>query len=173
MNNKLIDDKNNIAAIFFSLTTSIINKQPINNYLTESHSQYLDINFLKAIFLWTNIEQSNVDKLNIEDCVPLICLHKGMLLLVQGKKKEALTFLTKVEEQNFSSIRIKELLFYSFLKHNKKNKAEKFFKEMSLKDSNLSISFGKQTWPHLLVRIMLIEQIYRSLEIIKGSPYHK
>ena len=43
----------------------------------------------------------------------------------------------------------------------------------SLKDSNLSISFGKQTWPHLLVRIMLIEQIYRSLEIIKGSPYHK
>ena len=43
----------------------------------------------------------------------------------------------------------------------------------SLKDSNLSISFGKQTWPHLLVRILLIEQIYRSLEIIKGSPYHK
>ena len=133
----LIDDKNNISAIFFSLTNSIINKQPINNYLKESHSQYLDINYLKAIFLWTNIEQSNVDKLSIEDCVPLICLHKGMLLLVEGKKKEALTFLTKVEEQNFSSIRIKELLFYSFLKLNKKNKAEKFFKEMSLKDLNL------------------------------------
>ena len=132
----LINDKNNVSAIFFSLTNSIINKQPINNYLKESHSQYLDINFLKAIFLWTNIEQSNVDKLNIEDCVPLICLHKGMLLLVEGKK-EALTFLTKVEEQNFSSTRIKELLFYSFLKLNKKNKAEKFFKEMSLKDLNL------------------------------------
>ena len=133
----LSNDKNNVSAIFFTLTNSIINKKPINNYLKESHSQYLDINFLKAIFLWTNIEQSNVDKLNIEDCVPLICLHKGMLLLVEGKKKEALTFLTKVEEQNFSSIRIKELLFYSFLKLNKKNKAEKFFKEMSLKDSNL------------------------------------
>ena len=36
-------------------------------------------------------------------------------------------FLTKVEEQNFSSIRIKELLFYSFLKLNQKNKAEKVF----------------------------------------------
>ena len=46
-------------------------------------------------------------------------------------------FLTKVEEQNFSSIRIKELLFYSFLKLNQKNKAEKFFNEMSLKDLNL------------------------------------
>ena len=105
--------KNNVSAIFFSLTNSIINKQPINNYLKESHSQYLDINFLKAIFLWTNIEQSNVDKLNIEDCVPLICLHKGMLLLVEGKK-EALTFLTKVEEQNFSSIRIKNYYFTHF-----------------------------------------------------------
>ena len=36
-----------------------------------------------------------------------------------------------------------------------------------------SISFGKQTWPHLLIRIMLMEQIYRAFEIIKGSNYHK
>ena len=35
------------------------------------------------------------------------------------------------------------------------------------KDSFLTISFGNQTWPHLLVRVMLIEQIYRGLEIIK------
>ena len=41
------------------------------------------------------------------------------------------------------------------------------------KDSFLTISFGNQTWPHLLVRVMLIEQIYRGLEIIKNSQYHK
>ena len=40
----LIDDKNNVSAIFFSLTNSIINKQPINNYLKESHSQYFSKN---------------------------------------------------------------------------------------------------------------------------------
>ena len=34
-------------------------------------------------------------------------------------------------------------------------------------------SFGKQTWPHLMIRIMLIEQIYRSLQILKGTSYHK
>ena len=133
----LRDDPNNVSAIFFSLTNNIILKQPIKNYLKESHSQYLDINFLKGIFLWTSTEQSNVEKINLEGCVPLLCLHNGMRLLVEGKKKEAAMFLTKVEEQNFSSTRIKELLFYSFLKLNKKNKAEKVFKEMSLKDLNL------------------------------------
>ena len=45
---------------------------------------------------------------------------------------------------------------------------DKYFTE-----SYESISFGKQTWPHLLVRVMLIEQIYRTFEIIKGSSYHK
>ncbi len=133
----LSDDKNNVSAIFFSLTKNIIGKKPINDYLKESHSQYLDINFLKAIFLWANTKQSNVDQINEESCVPLLCLHNGMRLLVEGKKKEAAKFLTKVEEQNFSSTRIKELLFYSFLKLNKKIKAEKVFKEMSLKDLNL------------------------------------
>ena len=41
------------------------------------------------------------------------------------------------------------------------------------KNSFLTISFGNQTWPHLLIRVMLIEQIYRGLEIIKNSRYHK
>ena len=35
------------------------------------------------------------------------------------------------------------------------------------------ISFGRQTWPHILFRVMLIEQIYRCLEILKNSKYHK
>ena len=45
--------------------------------------------------------------------------------------------------------------------------------DLSLKKSCHIISLGKKTWPHLMVRIMLIEQIYRSLEIIKNSSYHK
>ena len=45
--------------------------------------------------------------------------------------------------------------------------------DLSLKKSCHIISLGRKTWPHLMVRIMLIEQIYRSLEIIKNSSYHK
>lgn len=35
------------------------------------------------------------------------------------------------------------------------------------------ISFGKMTYPHQLMRLILIEQIYRSFKIIRGEPYHK
>jgi 23S rRNA (pseudouridine1915-N3)-methyltransferase len=36
-----------------------------------------------------------------------------------------------------------------------------------------SLAFGPQTWPHLLVRAMLSEQIYRALTIMAGHPYHR
>ena len=35
------------------------------------------------------------------------------------------------------------------------------------------ISFGKMTWPHMLVRTMLTEQLYRALAIAANHPYHR
>ncbi len=42
-----------------------------------------------------------------------------------------------------------------------------------LQRANLIISFGKQTWPHMMVRVMLIEQVYRAQQILANHPYHR
>ena len=39
--------------------------------------------------------------------------------------------------------------------------------------ADLMISFGKQTWPHMLARAMLAEQLFRATTILAGHPYHR
>ncbi len=45
--------------------------------------------------------------------------------------------------------------------------------EEILKRSDFILSFSQMTFPHQLMRIILMEQIYRSFKIIKNEPYHK
>jgi 23S rRNA (pseudouridine1915-N3)-methyltransferase len=40
-------------------------------------------------------------------------------------------------------------------------------------DADLLLSFGKATWPHLLVRAMLAEQLWRATSILANHPYHR
>jgi len=42
-----------------------------------------------------------------------------------------------------------------------------------LDNADMNLAFGSATWPHQLVRIMLIEQVYRAITILSCHPYHR
>jgi len=47
------------------------------------------------------------------------------------------------------------------------------FDEKIINAANKIISFGRVTWPHKLIRIMLLEQLYRGITILNNHPYHR
>ncbi len=114
----------------------------VNNKISESiqniDNQYFDINFIKALLLWTNKLNKKKSKVeSVEDCIPLICIHTGIFLMQEGKKAKSKVYFDELLKKNFSSHRIKELLFLNFLELKDEKTASKIFDELSLNDMNL------------------------------------
>lgn len=108
--------------------------------------------------------------------------------MLQVKQKEGERILAKVGEGDYVyalAIQGKEITSESFAESIEKmsvqGKSTFTFiigGSLGLSDdvlarSNTQISFGRLTYPHQLMRLILVEQIYRCFRIIKGEPYHK
>ena len=103
-----------------------------------------------------------------------INLEKSEILRYLGKDDYVITLDRhgkNITSSKFSNI-IKSKIDYGYKKLNFIIGSEEGLDEY-FKSSFETIAFGNQTWPHLMIRIMLIEQIYRAFEIIKNSRYHK
>lgn len=109
--------------------------------------------------------------------------------LEQVKEKEGERILGKISKEDYVvSLEIlgKQIDSIEFAKFIENEMAEGFgrnlvfiiggsnglAKEVSQR-SNKKLSFGKMTYPHQLMRVILTEQIYRAYRIVNGHPYHK
>ena len=108
--------------------------------------------------------------------------------MLQVKEKEGQRILAKIKEQEY---------VYALAIEGKNPSSEDFAKQIDqlgiqgksqlvfviggslglseavMKRSNTQISFGKMTYPHQLMKLILVEQIYRAFRINTGGPYHK
>ena len=104
-------------------------------------------------------------------------LTKNDSQLIKHCKKENFFICLDIKGEKFSSEKLSETLL-KLLEKNKLNLtfviggAEGLPAEIKNR-ANISISFSDLTFTHQISRLILLEQIYRSFEIAKGSKYHK
>ena len=86
-----------------------------------------------------------------------------VVLAIEGKTLSSEEFSSQLEQASINGYSTLTFVIGGSLglSHQVKNRA------------NLSLSFGRLTLPHQLMRLVLIEQIYRAFTIQQGSPYHK
>ncbi len=84
-------------------------------------------------------------------------------LEIEGKQMDSVAFAQKIEQMGVEGVNhIQFVIGGSLGLHEKVSKV-----------SGWKLSFSKMTFPHQLMRVILLEQIYRGYRIINGEPYHK
>ncbi len=135
--------------------------------------------YLKRLSKYTNVEvielkEVNLKSLSEKDILNALVLEgKNILncikkedyvisLCVEGKAIDSLTFANRIGELRGSG---KDIIFVIGSSYG-------LSEEVKCR-SDLKLSFSKMTFPHQLMRLILLEQIYRSFKIINRETYHK
>ena len=83
-------------------------------------------------------------------------------MAIEGKQLDSETFAKHIDELGMTTSKLQFIIGGSL-----------GIAEDIKKKSNELMSFSKMTFPHQLMRVILLEQIYRAHKIIKDEPYHK
>ena len=133
--NKL--NKENLTANLFLLVDDFISKKGLNLSNFSNLEKHLDTNFIKALHIWTSKKPKKYSEEDLEECIPLICVHYGLDLLIRAKKKRAYEFFQKIEKKNFSSTRVNEILLFANLKIKNSQGVQELIEVLSYQNLNL------------------------------------
>lgn len=86
-----------------------------------------------------------------------------MALAIDGKQLDSVEFSKKIEQLGVNGV--SHILFIIG--------GSLGLDDRVLKRADFKISFSKMTFPHQMMRMVLLEQVYRGYRIMKGEPYHK
>lgn len=95
------------------------------------------------------------DKINLKDFI--------ITLEIEGKMLDSISFSQLIEDKKLDGYN--SFVFIIGSSHGLSNEIKNI--------SNYKLSFSKMTFPHQLMRLILLEQIYRSFKIVNNEPYHK
>lgn len=84
-------------------------------------------------------------------------------LAIDGQKLDSVRFASRLEQLGISGISHVQFLIGGSLG----------LDQELLNSADLKLSFSDMTFPHQLMRVILLEQLYRAQRIINGEPYHK
>ncbi|MBI0473772.1 23S rRNA (pseudouridine(1915)-N(3))-methyltransferase RlmH [Sphingomonas sp. MA1305] len=94
---------------------------------------------------------------------PLEAQTRRVLLDEKGEVLGSLDFARRLERWRDDGVREARFLIG----------AADGFGDAERAEADLLLSFGRATWPHLLARAMLAEQLFRATSILAGHPYHR
>ena len=133
-----------------------------NEYQKRLSSEYkLNIIEIPQVKLYDNPNEKEIEKaLKQEEEKIIKHIEKGIVvaLCVEGKQKTSEEFAEILETNE-------PITFIIGGSHGLSDAVKA--------KANIKLSFSKMTFPHRLFRVMLLEQIYRGANILKGTPYHK
>ena len=163
----LLKNRNNILANFYMTVDQFLASESSENYLDNIKLKEFDSNFIRAINIWLSFK--NKSDLDVEsDCIPIICLHTALFYKNKKNKEKSEKYFEKIEVENFSSFRLKEILLLNAI--DKKNHDEVFKKNEELK--KLKINFQNYDINYLENNKFLFNTIYSQSDGIAEALYN-